>query len=201
MERWAGKTCIVTGASSGIGAACAIDFVKAGMKVAALARREDRLNELKSSLPENLRGNFNPIRCDVTDEADVIRAFRWVDEHLGGVHVLINNAGIAKSFNLVARDNTADVRAIVDTNIMGVVYCVREAYQQMLKNKVDGHVVIVNSIAGHTVPFIPGHSLNIYAATKHAVTAMTETYRQEFSNTGTNIKVTVGFYIFSIYFL
>ncbi|KAL5292266.1 DHRS11.2 family protein [Megaselia abdita] len=190
MDRWTGKTAVVTGASSGIGAACAVDLVKAGMKVAALARREERLNELKNSLPENLRDNFYPIKCDVSDEADVITAFRWVDEHLGGVHVLINNAGIIRTTDLVKKGNTADIKAIVDTNIMAVVYCVRESFQQMVKNKVDGHVVIVNSIAGHTVPFIPGHSMNIYPATKHAVTAMTETYRQEFSNAGTNVKVT-----------
>ncbi|KAL5292267.1 DHRS11.2 family protein [Megaselia abdita] len=190
MDRWAQKTAVVTGASSGIGAACAVDLVKAGMKVAALARREERLNELKNSLPENLRGNFYPIKCDVSDEADVIRAFRWVDEHLGGVHVLINNAGIIRTTDLVKEGNTADIKAIVDTNIMAVVYCVREAYQQMLANKVDGHVVIVNSVAGHRVPIVPGFSMNIYPATKHAVTAMTETYRQEFSNAGTNVKVT-----------
>lgn len=192
MDRWANKAAIVTGASSGIGSACVKQLVKAGMVVAALARREDRLNELKNSLPEELRSKVHPIRCDVTNEADVVRAFRWIDEHLGGVHVLINNAGITRNTELTKKDNTRDIRDIVDTNVMGVVYCVREAYHQMVDHKVDGHVVIINSIAGHSVPYVPGSSFNIYAATKHAVTAMVETYRQEFSNSGTNIKVTVS---------
>ncbi|KAL5292272.1 DHRS11.2 family protein [Megaselia abdita] len=190
MDRWSNKTAVVTGASSGIGAACVVDLVKAGMNVAALARRENRLNEVKNSLPEELRSKVYPIKCDVSDEADVIRAFRWVDEHLGGTHVLVNNAGISRSTQLTKKDNTRDIKDVLDTNVMGVVYCVREAFQQMLERKVDGHVVIVNSIAGHTIPYIPGGSFNIYAASKHAVTAMTETYRQEFSNAGTNVKVT-----------
>ncbi|KAL5292271.1 DHRS11.2 family protein [Megaselia abdita] len=190
MDRWLNKTAVVTGASSGIGAACVVDLVKAGMNVAALARREERLNELKNSLPQDLQDKVHVIKCDVTNEADVVRAFRWVDEHLGGVHVLINNAGIVRSTELTKEGNTSDIRDVLDTNVMGVVYCVREAFQQMVANKVDGHVVIVNSILGHCVPYVPGASFNIYAASKHAVTAMTETYRQEFSNAGTNIKVT-----------
>lgn len=193
MDRWINKTAVVTGASSGIGSACVVDLVKAGMNVVALARREDRLNELKNSLPEDLKSKVHPIKCDVTDEADVVRAFRWVDEHLGGVHVLINNAGITRSADVTKKDNTNDIKSVIDTNIMGAVYCVREAFQQMVQNKVDGHVVIINSILGHSIPYIPGRSLNIYPATKHAITAMVETYRQEFSNAGTNIKVTVSF--------
>lgn len=193
MDRWLNKTAVVTGASSGIGSACVVDLVKAGMNVAALARREDRLNDLKNSLPEELKAKVHPIKCDVSNEADVIRAFEWIDENLGGVHILVNNAGIHRFTELTKKDNTSDIKAVVDTNVMGVVYCVREAFHQMVKHSVAGHVVIVNSIAGHINPYIPESSLNIYAASKHAVTAMTETYRQEFSTAGTNIKVTVRY--------
>lgn len=192
MERWQNKAAVVTGASSGIGAAICIDLVKAGMVVTALARREDRLNDLKNSLPEELRGSLHPIRCDVTQEAEVIRALRWVDEHLGGVHVLVNNAGILREVNLVNANNTVDIRDVIDTNIMGVVYATREAFHSMKSKNVVGHIININSIVGHYVPIIPGFSMGIYPATKHAVTAMTETYRQEFSNLNTNIKVTVS---------
>ncbi|KAL5284445.1 DHRS11.2 family protein [Megaselia abdita] len=177
MERWQNKAAIVTGASSGIGAAVCIDLVKAGMTVAALARREERLNALKDSLPKALRGNLHPIRCDVTQEADVIRAFRWVDEHLGGVHVLINNAGVLREGNMTDANNTEYIRAVIDTNIMGVVYATREAFQTMKTKDVAGHIININSIAGHYVPIIPGFLMSIYPASKHAVTAMTETYR------------------------
>lgn len=192
MDRWLNKAAVVTGASSGIGAACVVDLLKAGMTVAALARREERLMELKNSLPPSLKDKMHPIKCDVSIEADVVRAFKWVDDHLGGVHVLVNNAGIVRRSDLTKRGNTSDIKEVIDTNMMGVVFCVREAYQQMVEHKIDGHVVIVNSITGHKVPYFPGRSMNIYAATKYAVTAMTETYRQEFSNAGTNIKVTVS---------
>lgn len=195
MERWQNKAAVVTGASSGIGAALCVDLVKAGMTVAALARREDRLNALKNSLPEQLRGKLHPIRCDVTQEAEVIRAFRWVEEHLGGVHILINNAGVVREGNLVDANNTEHIRAVIDTNIMGVVYATREAFQYMKSKDIAGHVININSIVGHYVPVIPGFPMSIYPASKHAVTAMTETYRQEFSSLKTNIKVTVSRFI------
>lgn len=192
MDRWHNKVAVVTGASSGIGAACVVDFVKAGMKVVALARREDRLKALRNSLPTNLQGNVYLMKCDVTNEEEVFKVFSWIETSLGGTHVLVNNAGILKQCQLMDKGNTADIKAVVDTNIMGVVFCVREAYQQMKAHKVAGHIVIVNSIAGHNVQVLPCSSLNIYHGTKHCVTAMTETYRQEFSNDGTNVKITVS---------
>lgn len=200
MERWQNKAAVVTGASSGIGAALCVDLVKAGMVVAALARREDRLVSLRDSLPENLRSRLHPIRCDVTLEADVIRAFRWVEEHLGGVYVLINNAGVVKEGNLIDQNNTDLIRAAVDTNVMGVVYATREAFHSMKEKDVVGHIININSIVGHYVPPIPGFPMSIYPATKHAITAMTETYRQEFSNLNTNIKVTVSLLIYLLRF-
>lgn len=192
MDRWRNKVAVVTGASSGIGAACVVDLIKSGMKVVALARREDRLKALRNSLPTNLQGNAYLMKCDVTDEAEVVKVFKWVESSLGGTHVLVNNAGIVRKTELMAKNNTADIKAVVDTNIMAVVYCVREAYQQMKAHKVAGHIVILNSIAGHSVPVFPCSSVNIYYGTKHAVTAMTETYRQEFSNDGSNVKITVS---------
>lgn len=195
MERWQNKAAVVTGASSGIGAALCVDIVKAGMTVAALARREDRLNALKDSLPEELRSKLHPIRCDVTQEAEVIRAFRWVEEHLGGVHILINNAGVVREGNMVDENNTEHIKAVIGTNIMGVVYATREAFQYMKSKDVAGHIININSIVGHYVPVIPGFPMSIYPASKHAVTAMTETYRQEFSSLHTNIKVTVSRFI------
>lgn len=162
------------------------------MIVIALGRREDRLKELRTKLPEELQQKIHPKKCDVTDEKEVKITFKWVDETFGGIHVLINNAGILRTTKLINQDNTGDIRATIDTNVMGVFFCTREAYQSMKSRNIAGHVVNVNSIAGHCVPLIPGHSANIYPPSKHAVTAMTETYRQEFSSAGTDIKVTVS---------
>lgn len=201
MDRWLNKTAVVTGASSGIGYACVVDLVKAGMNVAALARREDRLNDLKNSLPDELKAKVYAVKCDVSNEADVIRAFKWIEDNVGRVNILINNAGIFRYSELTKKDNTSDMKAVIDTNVMGVAYCTREAFQQMVKDNIDGHVVIVNSISGHIIPYIPGSSLNMYAASKHAVTAMTETYRQEFSTAGTNVKVTVSFLLWLLFLI
>lgn len=193
MDRWENKAAIVTGASSGIGAAVALDLVKAGMIVVALGRRENRLKELKEKLPEDLRSKLHPVTCDVRDEEKVISTFKWVDKTFDGIHVLINNAGILRVTKLTNEGNTDDIRSTIETNVMGVFYCTREAYHSMKSRNIAGHVVNVNSVAGHCIPNIPGHSANMYPPSKHAVTAMTETYRQEFSAAGTDIKVTVSF--------
>lgn len=194
MNRWANRVAVVTGSSSGIGAATCKDLVAKGLVVVGLARREYRLKELKESLPADQAARFHYRKCDVSDEQQVIETFAWVDKTLGGADVLVNNAGISRMGNITDAGNGADLRAVVDINILGVSWCTREAFQSLHRRKVnDGHIVIINSIAGHRVPHIPGMSFNIYPATKHAITAMTEVLRQEFLNKGTQTKVTVSF--------
>ncbi|KAL9700627.1 hypothetical protein quinque_004068 [Culex quinquefasciatus] len=189
MDRWTGKVAVVTGASSGIGAAIAKSLAKAGMVVVGLARRVERVESLRDDLKdEATRKRLHAVKCDVSKEEDILKAFSWVEEKFGGVDVLVNNAGIARKTSLVAPGNTAMLREVIDTNVMGLVMCTREAFQSMKKRSVDGHIVHINSIAGHNVPNFPG--LNIYSASKFAVTALTETMRREFSAEGTKIKVT-----------
>ncbi|XP_017853059.2 farnesol dehydrogenase [Drosophila busckii] len=191
MERWTNRVAVVTGASSGIGAACCKDLVAKGMVVVGLARREQRLEELKAALPADQAKRFHFHKCDVSVEQEVLDTFAWVDKTLGGADVLINNAGIARQADVTDAGNSADMRAIVETNLLGVAWCTREAFQSMERRKVmDGHVVIVNSIAGHKVPNVPGFKLNMYPATKFGITALTETLRQEFNNKGTKTKIT-----------
>ncbi|CAD7079051.1 unnamed protein product [Hermetia illucens] len=191
MDRWQGKVAVVTGASSGIGAVTATKLLENGLSVVALARREERLLENQKTLPENLRARYHPKKCDVTDEEAVKSTFAWIEERFGGADILVNNAGVlTHGVNLSAPDNTEVVRKTVETNIMSVVYCVREAFNSMKKRNVDGHIVIINSVLGHKIPMMPNGSINMYAPSKFAVTAMVETYRQEFANAGTKVKVT-----------
>jgi len=192
MDRWVGKVAVVTGASSGIGAAIAIDLAKAGMIVVGLARRVERVEELKALVPSTATGALHAFKCDVSKESEVKAAFDWVIEQYGGVDVLINNAGIVRlNKKLLDKDNSEDIQAVLDTNVTGVVWCTREAFQSMKSRNVDGHIVIINSIVGHIVPYTVGNiSLNIYPPSKHAVTAMTEVLRQELQSEGSKTKIT-----------
>lgn len=194
MDRWSKKVAVVTGASAGIGAAIAIELAKEGMIVVALARRIDRLEQLKVQVPIGAKGALHARQCDVSKEDDVKSTFNWINATFGGTDVLVNNAGVVRTANLTDADNTKPIREIVETNIMGVVYCTRAAFQSMKSRNVDGHVIMINSIAGHSVPFFVGvmPSFNIYPGTKHAVTAMTEVFRQEFQEQGTRTKITVS---------
>ncbi|TDG39111.1 hypothetical protein AWZ03_014467 [Drosophila navojoa] len=192
MDRWANRVAVVTGASSGIGAASAKDLVAKGMIVVALARRENRLQELKAELPADQAKRFYYRVCDVAVEQQVIETFAWIDQQLGGADVLVNNAGIVRNNTFLVDANNGDaLRAVLETNVLGVSWCTREAFQSMQRRKVDdGHIVIVNSIAGHHVPIVPHISLNMYPSSKYAITAMTEVLRQEFLNKGAKTKIT-----------
>ncbi|ETN62712.1 oxidoreductase [Anopheles darlingi] len=188
MERWNGRVAIVTGASSGIGAAIAKDLAKAGMVTIGLARRVERVEQLRKEIPEAAAKRLHPIKCDISNEADIDAVFKQVEERFGGCDVLVNNAGITKKTDLLEVGNTAEIKAVLDTNVTGLVLCSQRAYQSMVKRSVDGHIIHISSIAGHTVPHIP--KLNIYPGTKHAVRAITETMRHEMRNAGKKIKVT-----------
>ncbi|XP_017094385.2 farnesol dehydrogenase-like [Drosophila bipectinata] len=192
MDRWTNRVAVVTGASSGIGAACCKDLVSKGMVVVGLARRENRLQELKESLPADQAKRFHFRKCDVGEEQDVIDAFKWIDTNLGGADVLVNNAGIVRlNVGVTNEGNSKDLRDILNTNVLGVSWCTREAFRSLQERKVDdGHILIINSVAGHKIPVSPFFSLGMYPPSKHAVTALTEILRQEFLNKKTKTKIT-----------
>jgi len=192
MERWVDKVAVVTGASSGIGRAIALDLVNVGINVVALARRKDRLDELQAKVSKETSAKLYPIKCDVTVEEEIKNTFEWIEKHLGGVDILVNNAGILRAINLMDENNTTALKEVLNTNVLGVVLCTREAFQSMKRRGVNGHVLIINSILGYKVPYLIDKfgSFNIYPATKYALTAMTEVFRQEFQNMQTKIKIT-----------
>ncbi|PSN44170.1 Farnesol dehydrogenase [Blattella germanica] len=140
MDRWVGRVAVVTGTSSGIGAAIAELLVKKGLKVVGLARRVER--ELSKSLKSE-KGELHPLKCDVTKEGDIKEAFQWVKANLGGVDIMINNAAVAKGASLI--DGSPDeLRNMVDLNIMGLSLCTQEALKSMKERGVDGHIVHIN---------------------------------------------------------
>jgi len=94
MDRWTGKVALVTGASVGIGMQIATVLAKNGMKVIVAARRLNKLQELMVNIKQEYNVDLYPIRCDLREEKDILKMFKWVIMKLGGVDVLINNAGI-----------------------------------------------------------------------------------------------------------
>lgn len=193
MDRWVGKVAVVTGASSGIGAATAVGLVKAGLKVVGLARRVERVEELKKQIPRNATGLLFARKCDVSSEQEIKDTFAWIIEKFGGVDILVNNAGVLNQTSLSGAGDSALIRQTLDINILGLVFCTREAYQSMKSRGVAGHIIHINSFAGHGVPFLLGSpSLNIYPPSKYAVTAIAEVHRQEFLADASKVKVTVN---------
>uniref|UniRef100_A0A1A9UUI6 Dehydrogenase n=1 Tax=Glossina austeni TaxID=7395 RepID=A0A1A9UUI6_GLOAU len=148
MERWLNKVAVVTGASSGIGAATAKNLIKAGFQVIGLARGIERLNELKSQLPFDERQQLTVSHCDVSCTESVDKAFNEILEKFGGIDVLINNAGCVIGGQLCTMD-IEDLEKVLQTNIMGVVRCTQIAFKSMRERDVNGHIIIMNSVVGH----------------------------------------------------
>lgn len=97
MQRWSGRVAVVSGASSGIGAEISKRLALEGVKVVGLARRKERVEEIASKLPASCKGQILAYKCSVSDEKQVRDAFEWIDKTLGGVSIMINNAGITRS--------------------------------------------------------------------------------------------------------
>lgn len=196
MERWIGKVAVVTGSSSGIGAAISTMLVSNGMKVVGLARRVEKIEELVKTLPVEQQKNFIAMKCDVSLEDEIKTTFENIERNIGHIHVLVNNAGTTRMTELVAPNNTHKLKEVIDVNVMGVIWCTRECYNRMRSNNLEGHIVMINSIAGHQVLNFMGilPSFNIYPATKFAISSIVETLRMEFGGHQSKVKITVSYY-------
>ncbi|XP_067015293.1 farnesol dehydrogenase [Anabrus simplex] len=187
MERWRGRVAMVTGASAGIGAAVAKALVNEGMTVVGLARRDERIKEMAKNL-EAAPGKLHAVKCNLRDEEDILSAFKWVKENVQGVEVLINNAGVLGETALTEAE-TEEWRRQLDVNVLALSICTREAVKSMRERSVDdGHIIHINSIAGHNPPFLP--QIAMYTATKHAVTALTEGLRKDLVASNSRTRVT-----------
>jgi NADP-dependent 3-hydroxy acid dehydrogenase YdfG len=181
----AGRSAVVTGASSGIGAETARALAAAGASVTVAARRADRLDALAAEIRAS-RGSVAVQPTDMRREEDIRRLFATARESFGGVDVLVNNAGLGRAASL-ASGATEPWREMLEVNVLGLAIATREAIQDMERRGVAGHVVHVSSMAGHR---IPGPESGMYAATKFAVRALTEALRQELRARKSPIRVT-----------
>jgi NADP-dependent 3-hydroxy acid dehydrogenase YdfG len=160
-------TAVVTGASSGIGAATARRLVSEGYDVWAAARRRDRLDALR----DELGGALRPVSLDVTSAESVAALAAEVG---GSLNVLVNNAGGAFGMETVAEADPADWRAMFEVNVIGALQ-VTQALLPALAASGQGHVVVMSSTAGRIVYEGGGG----YTAAKHGTTALAETLRLE----------------------
>lgn len=184
MTRWHGRVALVTGASSGIGAAIVADRVAAGMKVVATARRLDRLGALALRLSDG-PGEVWPLEADLRDVGAISAMFDDVRGRWGGVDVLVNNAGLGHHAPLTSGD-VEHWREMLEVNVLALCVCTREAVADMRIRGDDGHVVHISSMAGHRVPDGSG----VYSASKYAVRALTEGLRRELRALGSPIRIT-----------
>ncbi|MGH9989440.1 MAG: SDR family oxidoreductase [Nitrososphaera sp.] len=175
------KVAIVTGASSGIGYATALALSRAGAKVAAGARRMDRLESLQSEIIKNGEVFIQKLDVTIKSECDVF--VDAVMKKWGTIDILVNNAGL-QPLSFFKNLKVEEWDKMIDVNIRGVLYCTAAVITPML-NKKSGHIVNISSVAGRIV--YPAGS--VYCATKHAITAFSEGLRQEFSQRS-NIRIT-----------
>lgn len=184
LSQWRGKTALVTGASSGIGAATARALAAGGVRVALAARRMERLEALRDQLRAE-GAQVMALPLDVQSEASVVEVFDAVRDAWGGVDVMIANAGLGR-YDSIVNGKTEDWQELIDVNVMGFMFCLRHALDEM-KGNPHAQIVAVSSILAHWV--LPGQPNVFYAATKHAMRAIMDGLRAEMAQTGSPIKL------------
>lgn len=171
----------ISGASSGIGKACAEAFAKAKQDLVLVARRMDRIQDLCENLQTQYGIRAHGFCLDIQDlnaVEDLIQNNRAIFQNL---HILVNNAGLAKGLSPLQDGNPRDWDSVIDTNIKGVLYLTRSFLPFLIQNK--GHIVNIGSVAGHWV-YEKG---TVYCATKFAVRAINNGLRLDLNGTGVRV--------------
>jgi NADP-dependent 3-hydroxy acid dehydrogenase YdfG len=163
-----GRVAVVTGASSGIGAATASSLVNDGHRVALLARRVDRIQTLAQELGDGAIA----IEADVTDRASIVAAARQVKNSFGGADILVNNAGVML-LGPFSAELSDDYRRMIETNLLGAI-TTTEVFLEQLQDG-GGDLINLSSVAGRTAR--AGNA--VYAATKWGVNGWSESLRQQ----------------------
>lgn len=177
------QTVLITGASSGIGRACAEAFATAGARLVLCARRLERLESLAERLTLDHGTRVQLLHLDVRDREAVGSALSTLEAEFASVDVVVNNAGLSRGLEPLQEGCHVDWDEMLDTNIKGLLNISRALLPGMIARG-HGQVVNIGSIAGHEV--YPGGA--VYCASKHAVDALTKGLRIDLNGTGVRVS-------------
>jgi len=183
MGRLDGQLVFVTGASSGIGRACARAFAGVGARLLLAARRLERLESLEAELLEAGAPDVRSLRLDVRDRDEVSRAIEALPESWKEFEVLVASAGLSRGLETVQEGHIDNWDEMIDTNVKGLLHVDRSVLPHMIARG-RGTVIHLGSIAGHQT--YPGG--NVYCATKYAVRALSEALRLDLLGTGVRVS-------------
>ena len=183
MNRIQNTITLITGASSGIGEACAKQFAEAGSHLILLARRTESLEKLSGELQSTYPGiRILIITCDVRDRMSTEQALQTLPEEWQNIDTLINNAGLSRGLSKIQDGDIDQWEEMIDTNVKGLLYVSRAILPGMIARK-KGTIVNIASIAGReTYP-----SGNVYCATKSAVRTLSEAMRIDVNGSGVRV--------------
>jgi 3-oxoacyl-[acyl-carrier protein] reductase len=172
MSSLQGKTALVTGASQGIGRACAIALAHAGAKIALAARNEEKLNQVAAEITAN-GGTAKAFVLDIANEESIKSTAKAVQDHFGTVHILVNNAGITKD-TLLLRMKRSDWDDVIATNLTGTFLLTQALIGPMLKAR-WGRIINISSVVGETGQAGQAN----YAASKAGLIGFTKSLARE----------------------
>jgi 3-hydroxy acid dehydrogenase/malonic semialdehyde reductase len=179
-----GKIALITGATSGIGEACAEIFAQNGYNLIITGRRKERLEKLEKTLKSTHDIDVLALNFDVREKKEVQNKLNTLTDTWKKIDVLINNAGLAAGLSTIQEGDMDDWETMIDTNIKGILYVSNCIIPYMIENK-KGHIINIGSIAGKET-YAKG---NVYCATKHAVDSLTKSMRIDLLSHGIKVSL------------
>ena len=174
------KIAFITGATSGIGKATAINFAFNGIDLVLCGRRQERLDALKEELGKEV--NVHTLNFDIRDKESVMESIASLPKEFAKIDILINNAGNAHGLDTIQEGSVEDWDAMLDINVKGLLYVSKALIPQMVERK-SGHIINIGSTAGKEV-YPKG---NVYCASKHAVDAINQGMRIDLNPYGIRV--------------
>ena len=174
------KTALITGATSGIGAATARLFASHGINLVICGRRQERLDSLKKELETNIE--VRTLSFDVQDREAVLNKIGSLPDAFSDIDILVNNAGNAHGLDFIGEGSLDDWDAMIDINVKGLLYVSKAILPAMMEKK-KGHIINIGSIAGKEV-YPKG---NVYCASKYAVDAINQGMRIDLNQYGIRV--------------